>query len=156
MQVLLGKPKIEFATSAAGVPGESWTEIDTPREGTTTLNTTDGTALEAKEEGGLVIEHIDTADTYTLEFECFKKNGVALPFTDVDGVIDGEYAFRVTSAIDTVAPSFQIDRARVSASVQYSVNDTLRVKYTVTPLKPATGASIKIIDNTTTQTTVGD
>lgn len=149
MKVLLGKPKIEFTASPAA-QNATWTEIDTPREGTTTLNTTDGTALEAKEEGGVVVEHIDTADSYSLEFECFKKNGVALPFTDVDGVINGEFAFRVTSAVDTVAPSFQIDRARVSASVQYSVNDTLRVKYTVTPLKPETGSTIKILDNTST------
>lgn len=139
MKILLGKPALYFAESnGAGATG-AFTLIDTPREGTTTLNTTDGTPVAAKEEGGETVEHIDTADTYALEFEVFVKKGVALPFTDTDGVVPGEFAFKVMSAIDSNAPSFRIDRATVSASIQYAPNDSLRVKYTVTALKPTDG-----------------
>lgn len=140
MKILLGKPKIKFAESDGTGATGNWTVVDTPREGSTTLNTTEGDSIEAKEEGGEVVEHIDTADSYALEFEVFVKKGVALPFNDVDGVISGEYAFRVESAIDSNAPSFQIDRATVNASIQYAPNDSLRVKYTVTALKPTDGS----------------
>lgn len=150
MKILLGKPVLKFANSTGSGTPASWTTIDTPREGTTTLNTTDGESLEAKEEGGEVVEHIDTADKYSLEFEVFVKKGVALPFSDTDGVIVGEFAFRVESALDSNAPSFQIDRAVISASVQYAPNDSLRVKYTVTALKPTDNSkTIKYITGAT-------
>lgn len=158
MKILLGKPAIYKAASNGAGASETFTLIDTPREGTTTLNTTDGTAVEAKEEGGEIVEHIDTADTYALEFECFVKKGVALPFTDTDGVVAGEFAIKVMSAIDENAPSFQIDRATVAASIQYSAADSLRVKYTVTALKPTDGSkTIKYITGAdTTAVTVKD
>lgn len=146
MKIQLGKPKISFAESTGAGKSGDWTLIDTPRENTTTLDTTEGETIEATEEGGEVVEHIEGADKYVLSFEVFVKKGTPLPFTDVDGVIQGEYAFKVESALDSSAPSFQIDRATVNASIQYAPNDSLRIKYNVTALKPTDGSkTVKLI-----------
>lgn len=145
MIINFGKPKIYKCQSISGVPTGSWVLIDTPREGTTTLNVTKGEELQAKEEGGEIIGRLAQADTYSFEFECFVKKGVALPFTDVDGIITGEWAIKLESAIDSAVPSIQIDRATVNASPQYAVNDSLRVKYTISALKPASGSTFKIL-----------
>lgn len=146
MKINLGKPKISFAESNGAGANGNWTVIDTPRENTTTLDTTDGDVVEATEEGGEVVEHIEGADKYTLNFEVFVKKGTPLPFNDIDGVIQGEYAFKVEAARDSSAPSFQIDRATVNASLQYAPNDSLRVKYAVTALKPTDNSkTVKLI-----------
>ena len=143
--VLMGKPKVEIAKSVNGAPSGDWNEIDTPVEGSTSLETNEGTDLEAKEEGGEVVDRIAAASTYTLSFELFKKVNVPFPFVDNGGVVAGEYAVRVSSGVPgRTDPVFQIDRAVVKSSSLYSVNDTLRKRYTFTALKPASGATLKI------------
>jgi len=141
---LLGKPKIEVKPAGSG---KNWTELDTPVEGSTSLETSEGTDLEAREEGGEVVDRISSAASYTLTFELFKKEGVALPFADTSGVVDGEWAVKVSSALRSNAPSFQIDRAVLKTSVIYTVNDTLRKRYTFSALKPISGDTLKIMNS---------
>lgn len=149
MQLLLGKPTTSYATAGTAPDAtEGWTPFDTARQGTTTLNTTDGQAIEAKEEGGEVIERIEEADSFNLEFELFVKKGHELPFNGKLDTIPGEFAFKVESAIDANTPSFYIPRATIAASLQYTANDGLRVKYTISALKPATGNTVQILGTT--------
>ena len=155
--VLMGKPKISIAKSVNGTPANDWHEIDTPVEGSTTLETSEGTDLNAREEGGEVIDRIAQASTYSLSFELFKKEGVAFPLIDNGGVVAGEYAIRVESGIaGRQAPRFQIDRCSVKTSALYTVNDTLRKRFTFSALKPAIGDTVKILDATGTTETESD
>lgn len=137
-----GKCKIETCPSADGAPNNSWTELDTPKDGTTHMTTEQGEVTEAKEEGGEVVDVRIGKSKATFEFTLFKKKGKALPFTDTDGYIAGEHAFRLTPET-TGAPGFIIDRASVSVVHEYSTQDGWLAKYTVKALKPKTGATVK-------------
>ncbi|MBQ9639114.1 MAG: hypothetical protein IJV22_06130 [Bacteroidales bacterium] len=143
----MGKPKLSVAKSVNGAPSGDWKVIDTPVQDSVNLDTQEGTDLEAREEGGEIVDKISQAATYTLTFELFKKDGVPFPFTDNGGVVSGEYAIRVESGIDGhKAPHLQIDRATVKTSTLYSVNDTLRKQFTFSALKPASGDTVKVLD----------
>lgn len=150
MKILFGKPKLEYCASSNGVPDGNWVVVDTPKEDTTSLETTEGTDLEAKEEGGEVVDRIGQASSYALSFELFKKKGEAFMLSDKEsrGVVAGEYAIRVTSDIDAEAPGYQIDRAAVKTSRLYSPGDTYRKQFTFSALKPANGDTVKDIENT--------
>lgn len=145
MKILLGKPKIQYCRSVNGVPDGNWVLVDTPRQDSTSLETSEGSDIEAREEGGEVVERLGTAATYTLTFELFKKKNVPMLFSDIDvsGVVPGEYAFWVMSDIDSEAPSFRIDRAIVKTQKMYAPNDTYRTQFSVMALKPAEGDTIK-------------
>lgn len=140
-----GKATIEFGTSTNGTPpaaSSGWTEIDTPVEGTIQLTTTLGDKVEAKEEGGEVIDVRYGKGGATLEFVLFSKKGKAQPFTATDGRIVGEYAFRITPE-DATLTGVQIDKASVTVEQTFNTADGTRYKYTATALKPATGALLK-------------
>lgn len=154
MKILFGKPKLEYCPSVDGVPDGNWVEIDTPREDSTSLETNEGTDLEAREEGGEVVDRIGSASSYALSFELFKKKGEAFPMSDKEsrGVVSGEYAIRVSSDIDSEAPGYQIDRAAVKTARLYSPGDTYRKQFTFSALKPASGDTVKDIENTAVTT----
>jgi hypothetical protein len=147
-----GKCGIKFATSSEGKPGTTWTDFDTPKDGTSKLTPTAGTQTVAQEEGGGVVDIRNAANTYKLEFDIFAKKGKSLPsaFTINDGVISGEYAFRVIPE-DDKAIGIQIDRAVVHVEENYSSADGILYHFVVDPLKPATGNTVKFqtIDGTT-------
>ena len=150
MKILFGKPKLEYCPSTNGVPDGNWVEVDTPKEDSTSLETNEGTDLEAREEGGEVVDRIGQASSYALSFELFKKKGEAFPMAENEsrGVVSGEYAVRVTSDIDAEAPGYQIDRAAVKTARLYSPGDTYRKQYTFAALKPNSGDTVKDIENT--------
>lgn len=137
-----GKPTIEVAHSVNGVPVGEWTTLDTPKEGTTVLNTTAGDKREAKEEGGKVVDVKYTASNYSLEFQLFVKKGGTRPFVDSDGLIDGEWALRLTPE-DPNCEGFQIDKSTVNVEETYSAEDGKLLKYTFSALKPAEGNILK-------------
>ena len=150
-EVFLGKPDLEYTSSTNGMPSGSWTTIDTPKEDSTSMETSEGNDVEAKEEGGEVVGRISATSTYAVSFELFKKAGEAFPLADKEnrGVINGEYALRVTSGLMDGAPGYQIDRATIKTAKLYAPNDTYRKKYTFNALKPAYGDAVKDIERMT-------
>ncbi len=137
-----GKPKIEFATSTDGTPGDTWTEIDTPKQDTTQLTATAGDEVTANEEGGELVDVRFNKTTFEFEFDLFVKKGVERPFTDTDGVISGEWAWRLTPE-DTECEGIQIDRSVLRVEQSYSTADGILLHYVAKCLKPATGTTIK-------------
>lgn len=139
-----GKCGVQFTTSTDGTPGTTWTDFDTPKADTTKLTTTAGTQTTAQEEGGGVVDIRNGANTYKLEFDIFAKKGTTLPsaFTITDGVIAGEFAFRVIPE-DAEAIGIQIDRAVVHVEESYSSADGILYHFVVDGLKPKTGNTTK-------------
>lgn len=139
-----GKCLIEKTESTDGAPGASatWEALDTPKEDTTKLTPTAGTEKTATEEGGDIVDSRAGKITYSFEFDLFVKKGKELPFEDDDGVIVGEYAFRVTPEDDT-CPGIQIDRCSLSAQLNYTTADGKVMHYVAKCLKPKTGKTVK-------------
>lgn len=145
-QLSWGKMTLEFAESAGGEPkgGQSavWKKIDTPKNGTTKIETTAGNVTEALEEGGGVVDSRTEQNKYQLEFDLFVKKDVEPPFTDVDGVIPGEFAFRLTPEDDSTK-GYLIHRAQVSVQESYTSADGGLLHYVVKVLKPKEGTFIR-------------
>lgn len=140
-----GKCTIEHAISENGAPksdSASWTAIDTPKEDTTKLTSTAGTEKTATEEGGATVDAMFTVNSYQFEFDVFVKKGGTRPFTDTDGLVEGEHAFRVTPQ-DESCEGFQIDRSIVRVEESYSTADGILLHHVVKVLKPATGKMVK-------------
>ena len=137
-----GKCSITTTPSTDGAPGTNWTAIDTPKEDTTKLTTTAGTEVTATEEGGGIVDARNGKNTYQLEFDLFVKKGKARPFTDDDGVIAGEHAFRVVPE-DETCEGIQIDRSIVRCEESYSTADGKLLHYVVRCLRPKTGNTVK-------------
>ena len=143
-QLSWGKPKIEFAKCNAD--GSEITEWDTieavPVESSTKLTPTKGEKKEAKVEGGEVEAVRYAQSTYSFEFEIRAAKGRKKPIPDEDGVIEGEYSFRLTPE-DTACEGIQIDRSVVSLEETYDTAEGKKWKYTVDVLKPVAGAQVK-------------
>lgn len=137
-----GKCTIEHTTSTDGAAGSTWTAIDTPREDTTQLTTTAGTETTATEEGGAVVDARNGKNSYQLEFDLFVKKGTTAPFTDDDGYVAGEHAFRITPE-DEACQGIQIDRSIVRVEKTYNTADGIILHHVVRCLKPATGNTVK-------------
>lgn len=137
-----GKPLIEYATSTSGAPGTTFTAFPTPKEDTTQLSTTKGDKVEAKEEGGAVVEAKYKANSYELVFDLFVKKGDTRPIADVDGVISGDYTIRLTPE-DDATEGFIIDVATLSVEESWTAADGKILKYTASAKKPASGAMLK-------------
>ena len=137
-----GKCSITTTTSQNGAPTTNWTAIDTPKENTTKLTTTAGTETTAIEEGGGIVDARNAKSTYQLEFDLFVKKGGTRPFTDDDGVVDGEFAFRVVPE-DTTCEGIQIDRAIVRVEETYSTAEGKLLHHVIRCLRPSTGKTVK-------------
>ena len=137
-----GKPLIEYATSTSGAPGTTFTGFPTPKEDTTQLTTTKGDKVEAKQEGGAVVDAKYKASSYELVFDLFVKKGDTRPIADVDGVISGDYTIRLTPE-DDATEGFIIDVATLSVEESWTAADGKILKYTASAKKPASGAMLK-------------
>lgn len=137
-----GKPDIEIAESVNGAPAAEWTAIDTPKDTTTKLTTTAGTEVEAIEEGGEVVDSRTGKNKYQLEFDLFVKKGSRRPLEDVDGVIAGEHAIRLTPE-DPECEGIQIDRCTLRVEQSYTTADGILLHYVAKVLKPKEGKMVK-------------
>lgn len=147
MKLGWGKCNIYRKDSVGGAPsGGEWSKLPTPRENTTQVSTSQGTDLEAKTEGGEIIDRLPGKNTYTLEWEEFVEKGQAPSFSDNDGVVPGNHSLKVVPDEDEACPGIQIDNSTVKAEIVYSTSDALRIKYSATALKPATGNSVKLLN----------
>lgn len=146
MKTLYGAPKImhNVSTSGAPVAGE-WAEIQSPKDGTSSLDTPEGSENELKNEKGKVIDSYTEPGNSTFTFELVKEKGKALPFPATNGPIPGEHAFRIINDNDPNAPSVQLDRCTLSCRILWSKGDALRAAYTAKVLEPAEGEDVKIL-----------
>ncbi|GIM60091.1 hypothetical protein CAPN008_01410 [Capnocytophaga canis] len=139
-----GKPKIEFLKNQdGGIPDSpSWQLMPTPVENTTKISTEKGDKKEAKIEGGEVIAVRVGKSKYTLEFELYDHKGFTPPIPEDDGLVEGNYAFRITYEDDSIE-GIQIDNAAVSAERTWDSENGAKIKYICEVLKPKTGKTIK-------------
>lgn len=146
MKTLYGSPKIEHKSSVDGAPvSGDWTEIQSPKDGTATLDSPEGTENKLKNEKGKTIDSYTEPSESTLVFELVKEKGKALPFPAKNGPIPGEHAFRVSNDNDASCPAVQIDRCTLTGRILWSKGDALRVAYKATILEPAEGEDVKIL-----------
>lgn len=151
-----GKCAIRHCESFNGIPTiplvtesdlESWTLIDTPKEDTTKLTTTQGNEVKATEEGGATIDVRYNKSEFELEFDIFVKKGSEPPFQDDDGVIVGEEALVVIPE-DTGCEGILIERAHGRCDMSYSTADGILLHYVFKALKPNTGKMVKLFNAT--------
>lgn len=143
-QLSWGKPTIEFGKCGVdGATPTAWTVLPYPPvESSTKLTPTKGAKKEAKIEGG-ENEAVKVAkNTYVFEFEVRAAKGRSKPIEDDDGVIEGEYAFRLTPE-DRECEGFLIDKSTASMEETFDTENGKKWKYTIDVLKPATGAQVK-------------
>lgn len=140
-----GKPNIWISKLEGGSP-TTWIKVNTPVENTTTLTTTKGDKKEAKIEGGENEAVKYNRNTYLIEFEIRQGNDDGTPrkkpVEDEDGVIAGEYAFKLQPEDPTVE-GVVFDRAVLSCEDTWNAEDGGRWKYSVDALKPSTGNTLK-------------
>lgn len=134
-----GKPKIEISKLDANGAVTAWDEIRVPVEDSTQLVTTKGDKLEAPIEGGGFEDVKYKKNTYALEFELYASKGTIKPIDDEDGVVNDQYAVRVTPEDPTVE-GLIIDRATVSVEDTWAANIGGKWKYTFDVLIPADGS----------------
>lgn len=138
------KPKIEIGKLGANdaLPAE-WIEVDTPVIDTTKITCVKGDKKEFKEEGGGIVDVFYQGNNYTGEFQLYAKVGKAKPVVDVDGIIEGDYAIRI-SPENPLIPGKIMDKVRLSCEDNIeTASDGERWKYTYDVLKPATGNKVK-------------
>lgn len=138
-----GKCKITHAGSVQGAPVGNWNEIDTPKEGTTKLTPTAGTEKTATAEGGGIVDAKYNRNTFVFEFYLFVKKGQTAPFSDDDGIVSGEHAFRVVPEDDLSCEGIQIDRCNIRVDLSYSTDEGKMLHHYCKCLRPATGATVK-------------
>ena len=139
-----GKPTIEFGECGAnGAAPKEWKKLSyDPVENSTKLTPTKGEKKEAKVEGGEVEAVKYAKNTYTFEFEVRAAQGRTKPIPDNDGVVAGEYAFRLTPE-NPACEGFLIERATVSLEDTFDTAEGKKWKYTADVLKPAFGNQVK-------------
>ena len=143
-QLSWGKPTIEFGKCGAnGAAPTTWTKLAfDPVENSTKLTPTQGEKKEAKVEGGENEAVKYAKNTYVFELEVRAAKGRAKPIMDADGVVEGEYAIRLTPE-DTTVEGILIDKATVSVEETFDTAEGKKWKYTFDVLKPAEGNQVK-------------
>lgn len=131
--VAWGKPSIFI--QEVGSKKNEWTKIDTPKEGTTQTNATKGDTIEAKEEGGGLVDRKVQKSTYELSYQLFIKKNLAQPFKTIDGIVEGNYRVAVQPE-DPDNPGFYMGNTSVSCEETISSSDGSLVNYTHTGLVP--------------------
>lgn len=144
-----GRCQVAWGVSDKGTTASFGNVLPIPKQDTTKLNTSSGSATEALEEGGEVVDVRYSKSTYELEFELFVKKGESIPTvgTEKDGLIIGDYGFKVTPE-DPECYGIQIDRAHVNKEITFASADGIIVKFVAKALKPASGEAVKLIPGT--------
>lgn len=143
-QLSWGKPTIEFGKCGAdGAAPTTWTKLAyDPVENSTKLTPAKGEKKEAKVEGGENEAVKYARNTYTFEFEVRAAKGRTKPVADADGVVEGEYAVRLTPE-DASVEGILIERTVVSVEETFDTAEGKKWKYVFDVLKPASGNQVK-------------
>lgn len=139
-----GKPSI--FVQKVGTSKNEWVKLDTPKESTTQLNPTKGDTMEAKEEGGGIVDRKVQKSTYELVYQLFVKKNIAQPFKTVDGIIDGNYRVAVQPE-DPEIPGVYMGNTAISAEESLSSSDGSLISYTHSGLIPDGDVVAKTTDN---------
>jgi len=134
-----GKPTIKVKK----VGGASFSELPTPIDGSTSLETTQGEKMEAKIEGGDNEAVKYKANTYELSFQIRdapEKAEKLAVISDIDGVVKDEFTVQVIPENED-AIGVQIDRASVNVQTSYNSTDGVVKTYTFSALKPSDGSA---------------
>lgn len=134
-----GKPTIKVKK----VSGASFSELPTPIDGSTSLETTQGEKMEAKIEGGDNEAVKYKANTYELSFQIRdapEKAEKLAVISDIDGVVKDEFTVQVIPENED-AIGVQIDRASVNVQTSYNSTDGVVKTYTFSALKPSDGSA---------------
>ena len=137
MNLSWGKPIIEVAKIVNGVIG-TYSALPTPVQDSTKMNATAGDKQEAPIEGGDLEDVQYAKNKYDVEFEIRKTKGRTMPIEHNDGVIDDEYAFRLTPE-DPSVPGWQVVRGRFSVLPTWDAKNGEKWKYTLNALIPYDG-----------------
>lgn len=128
-----GKPSIFI--QPVGAKKNEWTKLDTPKESTTQLNPTKGDVMEAKEEGGGVVDRKVKKSTYELVYQLFIKKGMAQPFKTMDGIVEGNFRIAVQPE-DPDIPGVYLGNTAVGAEESLSTEEGSLISYTHSGLIP--------------------
>lgn len=123
-----GQPKIEIAKLDKFDNIGEWVEIDVPKDGTTSLETSEGDTTEYLQEGGGKVDVEKKECSYTFVFDLFVKKGFKKPIVDKNGVVVDNYALRL-SPKDKECYGLIIYKAQVACISSYSVADGMICQY---------------------------
>jgi hypothetical protein len=109
-----------------------WTLLPTPKEQTVALNPTQGEKLEAKEEGGGIVDSKRAKSTYEVVYALFQKKGEKHPLADktVDGMVIGNYALAIQPAEDTAVQGIYCGKTTIAAEDSLSSQEGGATQYT--------------------------
>ena len=139
-----GAPQLEICKLENGVlpSSPSWIKLDTPAEGTVSLETTEGEKTEALDEAGAVVDTRKKKNKFSLKFSLFEKKGKEKPIEDEDGLITDNYAIRLTPE-DKTTYGFILKKCAVSFQYTFSAADGGRWVYTFDALVPEEGKMLE-------------
>ena len=140
---LLGWGKCRVFIKDLDTASAPWTELPTPVEGSTILETTKGDKQEAKIEGGENEDVRYSKSTYVLNLNIRAAKGRKKPIADSDGVIAHNYAVAVQPE-DPEAVGIMIDKAKPSVADTFSTEEGAIWEYSFDALKPDTGDQCKM------------
>lgn len=139
-----GKPNI--FVQKIGTEKNEWIKLDTPKEGTTELSPSKGDTMEAKEEGGGIVDRKVQKSTYELAYQLFVKKDIPQPFKTMDGIIDGNFRIAVQPE-DATIPGIYMGNTTIGAEESLSSTDGSLITYTHSGLIPDGDAVAKTSDN---------
>lgn len=123
-----GKPRIWIAKLDKFDNIGEWKEVDTPKDGTTSLETSEGDTTEYLQEGGGKVDVEKKECGYTFVFDLFVKKGFKKPIEDKNGVIVDNYAVRLAPK-DPECHGMLMYKAQVSCISSFSVADGMICQY---------------------------
>ena len=130
-----GKPRIFIKKDGE----ETYKELPTAVEGTTSLATTKGDKQEAKIEGGENEDVRYNRNTYALSLEIRAARGRKRPIADEDGIINDNYEV-ILQPEDPEVDGFRIKTSRVSIEDGWSAENGGTWIYTFDALRGADGS----------------
>ena len=134
-----GQPTIKFCKSVDGEPDGDWKTIPTPKEGSTKLE--NKVEKELKVEGGETIAARMGAE---FSFELYLMSTSEQPFTDIDGFVEGKYAFKLLPN-SPQAVAMQIDASSVRVEKTWSADEGFNYKVVASVSKPKTLPMVKFV-----------
>ena len=140
MRVSAGKNKIEVLKLQPNgdMPSPAvWTELPTPKEGTTELTMVEGEKVEFKVEGGAAEDVIYKQGSASMPFVIRELKDRPIPaiVDDTNGRIDGEFALRVWPE-DPTAKGIRMDRVRLTKLSSYNTTDGIDHTFKADALVP--------------------
>lgn len=139
-----GKPNIFI--QKVGATKNEWDKVDTPKEDTTTNTPTKGDTMEAKEEGGGIVDRKTKKSTYELAYQLYVKKGKAQPYIVIDGLVEDNYRIAVQPE-DADLPGVYMGNTSVSAEESFTSADGALITYTHSALIPEGDPVAKTTDS---------